>query len=161
MTYVAKYRVYVISIQPHRKPVFVVLVNLWPTKLTCMRWRQIYMQIGFKSLRQPHRKSFSWFCLLINLWPSKLIALKENMLTDWWSHYSHRYLYWVSMLQQSYSRATGLRGENSLRVVQAIFECYKTFCVLYGWSNASAIDCTAHMSSDHPKHRNWFSMRLP
>ena len=28
MAYVAKYRVYVISIQPHRKPVLVVLVNL-------------------------------------------------------------------------------------------------------------------------------------
>ena len=32
-------------------------------------------------------------------------------------------------------------GENSLRVDQAMFEHYKTFCVLYGCSNASAIDC--------------------
>ena len=31
-------------------------------------------------------------------------------------------------------------GENSLRVDQAMFERYKTFCIL-GCSNASEIDC--------------------
>ena len=34
-------------------------------------------------------------------------------------------------------------GANSLRVDQVIFERYKTFCVLHGCSNASAIDCKA------------------
>ena len=32
-------------------------------------------------------------------------------------------------------------GVYSLHVLQAMFECYKIFCVLYGYSNASAIDC--------------------
>ena len=33
-------------------------------------------------------------------------------------------------------------GENSLCVDQAMFEHYKMFCMLYGCSNVSAIDCT-------------------
>ena len=33
-------------------------------------------------------------------------------------------------------------AENRLRVHKEMFERYKTFCVLYGCSNASAIDCT-------------------
>ena len=32
-------------------------------------------------------------------------------------------------------------GENSLHVDQAMFERYKIFCVLYGCSNASVINC--------------------
>ena len=34
-------------------------------------------------------------------------------------------------------------GTNSLCVDQAIFELYKTFCVLYGCSTTNTIDCIA------------------
>ena len=41
-------------------------------------------------------------------------------------------------------------GENSSCVDQAMFKHHKTFCILYGCSNASAIDCNS--SSMHCEH---------